>query len=519
MKKLVMMTLLWSSLFSWGQIAYLGSNTYMINAASIYYNSHTYICVVYSNGSPHNTPVDLKAIIFDENGTIHFNGVFASNAEIVLALFIYGDPNYGRFYIYWDDDTRYSGYDDSNIRYAILDVNSGVLRSEWITNSSTVWYNVGKVVPEDYLKYTSPTGYVVWGGYDNNINFSFAYLAKISTNGVLDIDTILAIPSSAGALGHFYLLYHQNEQSLYVVYNLDDPNTSYDIYATKYSLNGQGVWPQFTEVCAYTDWQKLSTEEDVVEVVAQENGGFIVAWEDKRSGTPYIYLQKMDQSGNKIWGTYGIQLNFNYEVWGDIYLRTQNLYVGNYYDDIFLTSGFNVSGNWKSCIFLIDNSNANILNSVVPNYICYEEVIAKGLTTFGFSLNRTDYENEIYSWDPTSGNFDYYGILDIIPNEQGHFILVDNDYTGIAVAIRDNNQYLYAQPLVSATKINEKQMENSFYSSPFRRCSLIIKNYKDLKMDNIIISNLQGRRSTVFKTSGAYFIKEKTKLYKVIFIR
>jgi hypothetical protein len=83
------------------------------------------------------------------------------------------------------------------------------------------------------------------------------------------------------------------------------PNTSYDIYAQKFTCDGQQVWgASGTPVCTE------SHEQIYPKIVADENGGILSVWEDNRAGGDYyhLYMQHMHSEGFSMLQTDGIQL-------------------------------------------------------------------------------------------------------------------------------------------------------------------------------------------------------------------
>ncbi len=74
----------------------------------------------------------------------------------------------------------------------------------------------------------------------------------------------------------------------------------YDIYANKIALNGNIHWiTNGVQVC--------STQEDQLypKVCSDDSGGAIVTWQDKRSGSNDIYIQRLDKKGASLWTANG----------------------------------------------------------------------------------------------------------------------------------------------------------------------------------------------------------------------
>jgi len=79
---------------------------------------------------------------------------------------------------------------------------------------------------------------------------------------------------------------------------------NYDIYAQRIDAAGNVLWtPDGVPICMAADRQILPT------IIADGNGGAIIAWDDQRDGTHRdIYARRIDASGNAVWNVDGIAI-------------------------------------------------------------------------------------------------------------------------------------------------------------------------------------------------------------------
>lgn len=74
-----------------------------------------------------------------------------------------------------------------------------------------------------------------------------------------------------------------------------------DIYVQRVDSSGNTQWTaDGVAVCTAAGDQECPT------IVADNAGGWIVAWSDQRSGTSDIYIQHLDASGDELWGADGV---------------------------------------------------------------------------------------------------------------------------------------------------------------------------------------------------------------------
>jgi len=80
----------------------------------------------------------------------------------------------------------------------------------------------------------------------------------------------------------------------------DSRNGSQDIYAQRFSANGEPLWePTGVPIAVH------ATGKDDLTIIADGEGGFIAAWEDWRSGDQDIYGQRVASTGKPLWAPNG----------------------------------------------------------------------------------------------------------------------------------------------------------------------------------------------------------------------
>lgn len=83
-----------------------------------------------------------------------------------------------------------------------------------------------------------------------------------------------------------------------------DPNSQWDIYAQRIDSHGQAVWTAPVAICTTAGAQ------DKPQIVSDQQGGAVIAWQDARSGTSGT-LSDMDIYGQRITGAGQIMWNVN----------------------------------------------------------------------------------------------------------------------------------------------------------------------------------------------------------------
>lgn len=88
----------------------------------------------------------------------------------------------------------------------------------------------------------------------------------------------------------------------------DDRNGNYDIYAQRVNSNGSVLWPTGgAAICT------ASGDQDVPRLVSDGSGGAIIMWEDDRSGSADVYLQRVASNGSVVWTADGVSIGTGLE--------------------------------------------------------------------------------------------------------------------------------------------------------------------------------------------------------------
>ncbi|MCK5219388.1 hypothetical protein KAR10_07700, partial [bacterium] len=80
----------------------------------------------------------------------------------------------------------------------------------------------------------------------------------------------------------------------------DERSGDFDIYAQRVDNNGNTLWAANGRVIC-----SKANDQGVPLLIADQAGGAIIVWPDKRSGDSDIYAQRVDNNGNTLWATNG----------------------------------------------------------------------------------------------------------------------------------------------------------------------------------------------------------------------
>ncbi len=81
----------------------------------------------------------------------------------------------------------------------------------------------------------------------------------------------------------------------------DSRGGSYDIYAQRMDGDGNPVWTvDGVAICT------AANDQNIPDLVSDDAGGAILAWNDRRSGNWDIYAQRIDSAGNPLWAPNGV---------------------------------------------------------------------------------------------------------------------------------------------------------------------------------------------------------------------
>jgi hypothetical protein len=113
--------------------------------------------------------------------------------------------------------------------------------------------------------------------------------------------------------------------------NRRDTN-DYDIYAQKLNVSGNLLWGSSdVRVNGWTSWGD-DTEDPKLDVDSAGNSFFV--WQDNRNAQRDIFAQKLDSYGNRLWGSSDLKVNSNSAT------------VAQYYCDVAVDSSDNAISVW-----------------------------------------------------------------------------------------------------------------------------------------------------------------------------
>ena len=81
----------------------------------------------------------------------------------------------------------------------------------------------------------------------------------------------------------------------------DSRSGNYDIYAQRFDGDGNPLWTvDGVAVCT------AANDQNIPDLVSDDAGGAIIAWDDRRNGNWDIYVQRIDADGNSLWASNGV---------------------------------------------------------------------------------------------------------------------------------------------------------------------------------------------------------------------
>ncbi|MBI5701126.1 hypothetical protein HZC34_04675 [Candidatus Saganbacteria bacterium] len=125
------------------------------------------------------------------------------------------------------------------------------------------------------------------------------YLQKINESGNLLWDK-KGSPATNLKCEHLYpQILSNNSNEAYIVWQ-DNRSNTFNVYLQKIDLNGNSIFPQNgIRICGTTEYQVFP------EMILAQDGGVIISWVDYRSKEEDIYAQKVSPNGEKLWGENG----------------------------------------------------------------------------------------------------------------------------------------------------------------------------------------------------------------------
>jgi len=171
----------------------------------------------------------------------------------------------------------------------------------WTANGVRVNQSAGSVVDEADMDTDGSGGaFVAWRDTRKDSVDGDIYLARVDTTGSLVWEKRVTIGGEQSEPKVVASSTDGTCDGAIVVYvNADAGGGNEDIYAQKYNLNGDEVWPAPVEVCGAANTQ------DQPQAVSDDAGGAVAVWRDYRGTNggilTAIYAQRIDSGGNKMW--------------------------------------------------------------------------------------------------------------------------------------------------------------------------------------------------------------------------
>ena len=130
------------------------------------------------------------------------------------------------------------------------------------------------------------------------------YAQGINTNGMKTWkDNGVDIASVYGSVTQQKPKITRTGKDAYIIAWEDCRNGYSNIYAQKINNDGKLLWTKDGMRVCNAECNQLNPE-----LISDDNGGAIIVWEDTRSGTSNIYVQRISPSGNMLWNEGGILL-------------------------------------------------------------------------------------------------------------------------------------------------------------------------------------------------------------------
>lgn len=129
------------------------------------------------------------------------------------------------------------------------------------------------------------------------------FAQRVNSSGVVQwtADSGVAVCTATGVQNHPRIV---NVGAGNVIIAWQDSRTSdQDLYAQKLNSLGLAQWaPDGLPIC------RASTAQTNLELVSDNAGGVIAVWEDARSGATRVYAQRVNGSGTALWPTDGVEV-------------------------------------------------------------------------------------------------------------------------------------------------------------------------------------------------------------------
>jgi len=307
----------------------------------------------------------------------------------------------------------------------------------------------------------------------------------------------------------------------YSMYDTSSAGFEEDIYAQHVSALGDTLWNIHKEICHDTLPQiRPSMCED-------QDYGFIVAWEDPRSGNADIYAARLDSAGNQYWGTNGTPISSDVNnqrrpyCISDAHSGAHIVWIdgdGLYGQNVTHNGATRWTFNGKRIAHRVDGFNTqdgrnnpqvtsvDALGGLIACWIGYYD---DALTQYGVLVQRLDYNGNL-QWD-VNGVFVTKGAL-----KKGPSMVFDGGSSGCNVAWADGRNFgtsgydIYAQHVKSGANLGDVPTKNPVKSTvkqnfpnPFNPATKISFDITNSGFVSLKIYDMTGREVAVL-ANGIY---------------
>ncbi|MBK7957902.1 MAG: hypothetical protein IPK03_07090 [Bacteroidetes bacterium] len=178
--------------------------------------------------------------------------------------------------------------------YALFAVNT--IFAQWSTNPT-----LNNVISQGSNPQIISDGFggsiITWNNAGN------LYAQKINSSGIFQWG-INGITICSLAIGTRFnsQLFADSSGGAIIIWR-DTRNGNDDLYTQRINASGTALWAaNGLAICTAIGNQKNA------EIISDNSGGFIVSWEDERTGTSDIYAQRISSLGSVIWSTNGVAI-------------------------------------------------------------------------------------------------------------------------------------------------------------------------------------------------------------------
>ncbi len=209
-----------------------------------------------------------------------------TGSQKIKSQIIYAD---NKIYLTWQDNRNDQG--DIYLNYLDLDGN-------WLpTGDIRVNNDTGSAVQSEVKIIKNNLNELIIGWLDNRNGANDIYLTKMDLTGNKIWSNEIKINNEATPVTHDnFSLATDSNNNIYIVWS-DDRDGQYNIYWQK--LDTDGVKLNVNDQTIIT--QSPSYQQINPKIAIDTNDDLFIAWQDNRSGSQDIYVQKLDTDGNNLW--------------------------------------------------------------------------------------------------------------------------------------------------------------------------------------------------------------------------